>query len=354
MCKCPLRKVFRGVRARDPIRTFGAVLLLAVITPSPAAEPAIDVRSEPARLAPRSLLLDAAAINGKIVVVGERGHILLSMDGGLTWNQVQAPTRATLTAVYFVNDNIGYAAGHDAVILKTEDGGSTWSRVHYAPDEERPLFDIWFKTPQDGVAVGAYGYYLETRDGGQTWTDRILNPIPLPEREGESEPEAPDEQLGEDLHLNRIVRSDTGKLYLAAEAGTVYRSDNEGQSWFRLPSPYEGSFFGVLPLSGDSLLVFGLEGRLFRTDDAGRNWERVDTGTEAILMDGVRLRDGTLVIVGFAGTLLSSIDGGRTFQAHQQKERAGLATIVQPTQGALVLVGENGVRRIEKQWGARS
>ena len=286
------------------------------------------------------------------MAVGERGHILVSTDSGSNWQQLRAPTRATLTAVHFVDGNVGYAAGHDAIILKTEDGGSTWDRVHYAPDEERPLFDIWFNTPEEGVAVGAYGYYLETHDGGRTWSDRILKPAAAPGDTQESE--SADEQLADDLHLYRIVRSETGKLYMAAEAGTAYRSDDEGQTWFRLPSPYEGSFFGILPLSGDSLLLFGLQGRMFRSHDAGLNWQQVDTGTEAILMDGARLEDGTLVVVGLAGAVLRSTDGGNTFELHVQEERAGFATIVPATQRTWVLVGENGVRTIANPWRTRS
>ncbi|NIN72690.1 MAG: sialidase, partial [Gemmatimonadetes bacterium] len=49
--------------------------------------------------------------------------------------------------------------------------------------------------------------------------------------------------------------------------------------WTTLPSPYEGSFFGTLPLEGDSLLLFGLRGHLFRSDDAGESWEEIPTGT---------------------------------------------------------------------------
>ena len=58
---------------------------------------------------------------------------------------------------------------------------------------------------------------------------------------------------GSDYHLNHIARSGTGRLYIAAEAGTIYRSDDDGQTWISLPSPYHGSFFGTLPLENDSL-----------------------------------------------------------------------------------------------------
>ena len=77
-----------------------------------AADPATDAAVEYsviAPLAPRSLLLDAVKAGDRIVVVGERGHVLLSDDQGASWRQAKVPTRATLTAVYFVDAQNGWA-----------------------------------------------------------------------------------------------------------------------------------------------------------------------------------------------------------------------------------------------------
>ena len=57
-----------------------------------------------------------------------------------------------------------------------------------------------------------------------------------------------EDEIGGDFHLNRIVGASGSRLYIAAEAGHLYRSDDAGRTWNELPSPYEGSFFGVLPL----------------------------------------------------------------------------------------------------------
>ncbi|MRR13496.1 hypothetical protein EG835_13825, partial [bacterium] len=65
-----------------------AVLILAPA--GSAAPPPAPERSMPARLATRSLLLDAADRDGLAVAVGERGHVLLSSDGGKAWTQAEA------------------------------------------------------------------------------------------------------------------------------------------------------------------------------------------------------------------------------------------------------------------------
>ena len=119
---------------REKTRFAQGAALLAFLTltlPAPAAPPAAAERSMPSRLASRSLLLDAADRSGLAVAVGERGHILLSPDGGSTWTQSEAPTQALLTGVWLHDARLGWAVGHDEVILRTVDGGTSWERVRF-------------------------------------------------------------------------------------------------------------------------------------------------------------------------------------------------------------------------------
>lgn len=304
-----------------------AMLLVAVCSGTVAGaenEEAIEWSVE-APLATKSLLLDVAKVEGAIVVVGERGHILVSSDAGATWRQAKVPTRSTLTGVWFHDRKLGWAVGHDAVIVRTTDGGSTWERVHWDPDAESPFLDVLFVNESRGFAIGAYGAFYVTADGGKSWTS---------ERISEED----------DFHLNQIARSATGKLYIAAEAGAVYRSDDDGVTWTRLETPYDGSFFGVLPLEGDALLLFGLRGHMLRSEDGGATWTAPETGTVAMLNAGVRLPDGTVVIVGLGGVVLVSKDGGRTVTLHQQHTRAGIQAVTEAGGGRLLLAGEGGVR----------
>jgi len=277
-----------------------------------------------ATLAERSLCLDVAAVDGALVVVGERGHILISQDGGESWRQADVPTRATLTGVYFQDRQLGWVVGHDSVILRTTDGGTSWERVHWAPEDEAPILDVWFSDAEDGLAIGAYGSFFRTSDGGVTWTFEAISE--------------------DDWHLHQIARSAGGRLYIAAEAGMAYRSDDGGATWAELSTPYEGSYFGVLPLEDDVVLLFGLRGHLFRSEDGGETWVEIETGTVAMLNHGIRLADGTIVIAGLGGAVLVSSDGGRSFELRQQANRRGIQAAVEVDGGRLLLVGEFGVR----------
>ena len=319
------------VRSTGPIRpaarAAGVVLVAGLVAAGVyASTPAGGAAAVPAPLAPRSLLLDAAVRDGRVVAVGERGHVLVSTDAGSTWAQARVPTRALLTGVVLGEQGLGWAVGHDLVVLRTRDSGLTWETVHSAPEAEKPLLDVWFADAERGLAVGAYGTLLSTVDGGRTWTERPVH--------GE-----------DDVHLNALAASPDG-IYVAGEAGHLYRSVDGGATFSPLPSPYEGSFFGLLPLA-DALLAFGLRGHLYRSEDRGATWSRVETGSEATLTSGVDLGGGRVVVGGLAGTLLWSADGGKTFRLQELPDRKGIVAIASAGEGAVLLFGEGGSRRVE-------
>ena len=287
-----------------------------------------------APLAIESLLLDGAVAGSRLVVVGERGHILVSTDDGASWTQAQVPTRALLTAVHMHDERTGWAVGHDAVILRTKDGGETWTLVHQAPEEELPLLDVWFRDERTGFAVGAYGYFLATEDGGETWTSRAISE--------------------DDFHLNALVPSAeperesrrSRRLYIAAEAGVAYRSDDGGATWRELPSPYAGSWFGGLALDENRVLLAGLRGHMFRSDEGGESWTEVATDTQATLTGAIRLPSGSIIVTGLEGSVLTSEDAGLSVSSRRLPSRQGISTALPLSDGGVLLIGEFGVRRL--------
>lgn len=341
-------------------------LLAALAVGSAGAAP--QTGAIPSKKAHRSLLLDVAYAGKRLVAVGERGHVVLSDDGGLTWRQAPVPVRSMLTAVYFVTPRNGWVVGHDSTVLATTDGGESWSLQHYkefsaeaaddaaavddpaiddeemlddaALDEESgreigsregvPLLDVWFSSDGlRGVAVGAYGLLLRTEDGGQHWrdeSDRIAN------RDG--------------WHFNAIggVPGDPTLVVIAGEKGTLYRSLDAGARFAPLASPYDGSFFGVIGASGGDLYAFGLQGRLYRSSDRGSSWARLDTGVTSGLNDGCQTAEGSVVITGNAGVVISGSDGNATLTTERRADRQAVLSCAGDGDG-LVLVGEGGAKR---------
>lgn len=301
-------------------------VLLAVVAPLRAA-PAGEL-SEPAPLAAKSLLLDITKAGANFVAVGDRGHVLISSDDGQTWSQSITPTRAMLTCVSFADAQHGWAAGHDGVIIATADGGITWTRQDNGQELDTVYLDILFLDANHGYLVGAYGKFLETVDGGKTWTPRKI--------------------AEEDVHFNRLSHDGTTAFYLAGESGTVLISHDGCRSWMRSPLEYEGSLYGVRPLSGGLLVAYGLRGRIFVSTDDGASWQPRDTDIKVLIMSGARVREGVVVLAGQGGNFFISRDACRSFQHWKPDDfGTGVADMAVAADGTLITVGEAGAVRIK-------
>jgi photosystem II stability/assembly factor-like uncharacterized protein len=311
-------------------RAIGVLFVAFVLA---ATAYAFSTRSDPLMPPSRTLIshlqmLDVAEnAAGRLVAVGERGSIFLSDDRGASWRAAVSSNAATLTAVRFIDGERVLAVGHDAVILRSEDGGENWQLVQSEPEAEEPLLGLWVDAFGQGFAVGAYGRFLATADGGSTWDARALD------------------ANEEALHLNAVLALGGERFLIAGEAGTLLRSENGGETWQALESPYAGSFFSALALSDGGALVFGMRGHVFRTEDGGDSWTEIDTGVQSSLFGGRILADGRLVLVGQSGVVLVSADQGRSFRRFDGPDRRGRAAVAE-IGGEILLVGEEGVERM--------
>ena len=299
----------------------------------------------PSEMMPRadeSLLLDIDKAGENFVVVGERGHVLLSPDGK-NFTQKPSPVRATLTAVDFVDAKHGWAVGHDAVVIATNDGGESWVVQNWDPELEKGLLDVLFLDAQRGIAIGAYGLYLQTSDGGKTW-EKLENDVTMAE-----------------WHFTAIIKLNDGGLLIAGEAGGVALSRDEGATWVKLASPYEGSFFSAIPWGEKGAMLLGLRGNIFVTDalpaldaveevadaaaeemdEPAADWKHLQTGTVQSFMGGRTLPDGNVVAVGVNG-VVATIDQSGTVTLRENPVTLGYSAVVPLGGEQVVVVGEGG------------
>ena len=315
------------------------ILLASFSVPVMAAEnpqAAKTQNSVEAAKAAEKLLMDIKQVaNNRLVAVGERGHILISDDEGDTWRQVIVPTQTLLTRLFFVNENVGWAVGHEQMIIKTEDAGETW-KVQYQNDslDQPALFDVWFKNPNNGIAIGAYGLYLKTEDGGANWEEVYHDTLE-------------DMEIGMPHFYSIDYEAKSGKLFMAAEFGTLAYSDDLGETWNRFESPYTGSFFNIQALPNGHVIAMGLRGHLFRTTDLGTSWQEVETGTISGLQRSVLLPNHKLLIVGSDGTQLLSDNFAKSVKLIQRPDRVHLASAIGLTGSKILVVGTNGVTQAE-------
>lgn len=100
-------------------------------------------------------------------VVGTGGKILHTTDGGRNWYPQRSGTSSDLNRVYFVDDRIGLITGDKGVLLRSDNGGATWAPVDLNITEA--LYGISFIDKKTGWVVGYGGRIVRTYDGGQHW-----------------------------------------------------------------------------------------------------------------------------------------------------------------------------------------
>jgi len=275
-------------------------------------------------------LLDAAHAGNRIVAVGDRGVVLLSEDDGRTYRQARSvPTRATLTAVTFVDAQNGWAAGHWGVILHTADGGETWTLQRDDTEVDQPLFSIWFKDNRVGYAAGLWSLVLRTEDGGKTWTEAEIPP--------------PAGSSRADRNLFRLFADERGNLFAAAERGVVYKSSDDGLTWRAVETGSKGTFWAGIALKGGVLLVGGLQGPIYRSTDEGETWAEIQTGTKSSITAIRQFPDLGVVAVGLDGVVLHSSDGGVSFRAAVREDKASLTAVAVGANNAPLLFSMQGV-----------
>ncbi len=268
-----------------------------------------------------TMIMGATSTGSLEFAVGERGRIFRREAGSAEWTAVATPTESALTNVRFVNDELGLAVGHDQIILRTTDGGNTWTQTNIDIEAETPLFDVAFVTPDYAIAVGAYGLYMDSRDGGQTWDSRLISDL--------------------DWHHNAIQKLSDSTLLIAGEAGTVLRSEDAGETWEIVPVSYQGSYFGAQALSDQQVLIFGMRGNVWRSEDAGRTFVEITHKGQSSLFASCACQDGKLRLVGQNGTVMTSADQGQTFTISQIEGNPMLAGAI-VSGSSLVVFGDGG------------
>jgi photosystem II stability/assembly factor-like uncharacterized protein len=189
-----------------------------------------------------------------------------------------------------------------------------------------PFLDVWFEDAGHGFVIGAYGMIFHTDDGGNQWQDwaqKLDN--------------------GDKYHLNAITEIGGGALMIVGEAGQIHVSEDNGTTWDRRDSGYEGSLFGVTGTgnSGEAL-AFGLRGTVMHTTNNGQRWDQVHTGSSTTLNDGASAGE-RLVLVGNNGTLVIRDGASAAFRETLRADRLGLMGVVVNGPQSLLLVGEGGV-----------
>ena len=258
---------------------------------------------------------------------------LARTQGAGVWTRQTSGTLAWFHSVYFLDSERGWAVGGNGRISVTTDGGRTW-RARRPPADDT-LHDVFFSDSQTGWLVcerSIYkiksedeprSYLLKTTDGGETWTRiEVTKPDVI-------------------LRLRRVVFTDSAHGWTFGEAGTIYATTDGGASWTKQFVPTRHLLLGASFFDNQQGWIVGGSGSILWTADGGAQWRGIatnpDTRSRTIAsttnaertaatsqtstqptrprLNAVSFVDNKRGwAVGASGTVVSTVDGGRTWR----------------------------------------
>ena len=141
-------------------------------------------------------------------VLFEGANVYVTEDGGRTWNAGTGITRVCHEVTWASEETL-FAVGNDNYVFTSTDGGYAWATVHTGRLQEL-LLGVDFLNPDYGIAVGDYSTVLRTIDGGKTWS---RSPLPG------------------DMLLKSVVIRDEDTAYLCGTPEYVFKTTDGGTTW---------------------------------------------------------------------------------------------------------------------------
>jgi photosystem II stability/assembly factor-like uncharacterized protein len=242
-------------------------------------------------------------------VVGGRGALLATADGGAHWHAAKRPTEDALRDVFFIDEATGWlvcersmfaldtgAPQPRAYLLKTEDGGATWQRVEpTGHDMDTVLVRVVFADALHGWTFGEEGALYATTDGGRSWTRQRVptrhlllggafldaaqgwlvgaGATLLHTTDGGAQWSAPFTSAPTDARLNAITFADARHGWAVGAGGLVLATTDGGRSFVQQDAHTANDLSDVRFFDAREGWAVGAEGLLLHTTDGGAHWQ---------------------------------------------------------------------------------
>lgn len=106
-----------------------------------------------------------------LYICNDSSVLYKSVDGGYNWNKITFSEYHKFTISYFFNDDFGWLVDdYTGFLLRTTDGGSTWTSMKVDPSHTYVPSKIYFVNESVGFVINEMGYVYRTIDGGDIWT----------------------------------------------------------------------------------------------------------------------------------------------------------------------------------------
>lgn len=223
--------------------------------------------------------------------IGSNNAILRTINGGQTWTRVQAPVNTAnpvLMSISIVNKTNIWISGANGTVYNSTDNGGTWTMFDTAVFHNAALQGIWAISPEKVYVVGqsgdvaGRGFIGYTLDGGVTW-DSVT----------------PAEDYNQHEWIGVTASGNTIVVY-GGKAHYVVSTDG-GTTWENGYVPHTGGESGadinhLIMLNSQTWWGAFDEGQIFITSDGGTSWTLQQTGQGGYFMVGIDAWDSQLAI----------------------------------------------------------
>ncbi len=247
--------------------------------------------------------------------VGNVGEALVTSDGGTSATRLNFPSTSILRNVYTMSATNVYIVGRDTVnegasIFHTTDGGTNWT-VQFNTATTFPgrsitstdrINAIWFIDANNGWAAGGLGdntnLILRTTDGGTTWTSVHRNA-----------------DSGTDDELQSIFFADSTTGYAVGNTGVILKSTDSGATWAVVASGTTENLHEVRCNSSTSCVIVGNTGTILLTSDGGTTLTTPATAPTTANLNALDRVGAKVWAGGDSGSIFYSTDSGATWTA---------------------------------------
>lgn len=252
------------------------------------------------------------------------GVIIKTTDGGETWSTILPVSGEIdgLQAICFIDENIGFAGGWNDYFIKTTDGGTSWTDLTVGSDNWY-FTNIVFWDDNNGVATadlnsGGSAIYV-TDDGGDTWTTAT----------------------GVTQGILGITYATASTLFAVGNGSQVLKSTNGGNSWSSIYTT-SGILFSVDFYSANFGVVGGEDGKMLATTNGGGSWSSYSTGYENLWAAKAFAGDSAY-IGGTDENIYKTIDGGQNWTIeYNGPGSSNLYKIISTENNTLLSCGSQG------------
>ena len=259
-----------------------------------------------------------------VLSIGSR-EIFVTTDGAITWQMasISSPPVSSLSAISISATGSGFAVGDFGMILRTIDGGDTWS--HQSSRLDRPYYyvsGVAFPSRDTGTVVSSYGVIYRTTTGGSTWENQ-LNDSTI-------------------LGLSDASFTSVNTETVVGWNGTILRTSNAGELWTRQLSGTTNHLRAVHFPNPKTGYIVGWRGTFLRTTDGGSIWEYLPI-SDHYLDDVAFVDSSTGIAVGWYGLILRSTDSGTSWSIQSVNQTSWLQGVTFFGATSVIAVGANGV-----------